>query len=419
MDKLMDNRWFIKGLALLLAILLYSTVPNSSKLTDVNVPGDQTTDTIADIPVKAYFDTENLVVSGIPNSVKVQVQGPRIHVQSAKSQRNFEVYVDLTKAKIGTQTVKLQVRNLSDKLKATITPAYVKVSVQEKVSKKFRVGAEYNQGLISAGYTAGTPIIDPGEVTITGAKDVIDRIAYVKATLNLGQSVFETFTQDAAIKVLDRDFNKLNVSVEPATVKVTLPIKHTSKTVSIDVVKKGTAPSGVKIDSIELDTKEATISGTESVLKDTQNVRVEVDVSKITGDTTLTLPVIIPDGISKVTPEQVKATIKVNKNGSKSVSANISKSDNEKIISDIPIKTAGLSSGYKVQFNDPVNQMVNISVYGPSDQITQITSGDFAASVDLTGLSEGDHFVKIQVDGPLNVKWYADKTTADITISKA
>ena len=42
MDKLMDNPWFIKILALLLAVLLYSSVPNTGKkITDVNVPGEQ------------------------------------------------------------------------------------------------------------------------------------------------------------------------------------------------------------------------------------------------------------------------------------------------------------------------------------------------------------------------------------------
>lgn len=39
----------------------------------------------------------------------------------------------------------------------------------------------------------------------------------------------------------------------------------------------------------------------------------EVDISKITDNTTLTLPVIISDGITKVTPQLVKATVVVNK----------------------------------------------------------------------------------------------------------
>ena len=64
----MDNPWFIKILAVLLAVLLYSVVPNSgSKTNEVNVPGENTSVTLEEIPVKAYYDTENLVVSELPD----------------------------------------------------------------------------------------------------------------------------------------------------------------------------------------------------------------------------------------------------------------------------------------------------------------------------------------------------------------
>jgi YbbR domain-containing protein len=407
MDKLMDNPWFIKVIALLLALLLYSSVPpqSGSKLS-VDVPGDQTEATITGIPVKAYYDTSNLVVSGLPTNVSVTVDGPLSLVQSAKALKNFEVYVDLTKAKIGNQTVKLKVRNMSDKLKVSIKPSYANVSVQEKVTKVFKVTAEFNKGNIADGYTAGAPTVEPNKVTISGAKNVIDRITYVKATLGLGQSANATVTDDAPVRVLDKDLNKLDVVVEPQSVKVTLPIKNTSKTVPINVVQKGTLPGGVTISSIDLDTSQATITGDETVLKDTDHVRVEVDVSKITDNTTLTLPVIIPNGITKVTPELVKATVKVGVNGAKKISG-------------IPIGTRGLTSQYKAVFTDPLGQTVNLSVNGPSDQVNAVAVGDFNAYVDLTNLTEGDHDVQIQVDGPLGLSWNLDNPTAKITISKA
>jgi YbbR domain-containing protein len=407
MDKLMDNPWFIKVIALLLALLLYSSVPpQSGNKLNVNVPGDQTEATITDIPVKAYYDTSNLVVSGLPNNVSVTVDGPISLVQSAKALRNFEVYVDLTKAKIGNQTVKLKVRNMSDKLKVSVKPSDVSVSVQEKVTKVFKVTAEFNKGNIADGYTAGSPTVEPSKVTISGAKDVVERITYVKATVGIGQSTNATVTDDAPVRVLDKDLNKLDVVVQPQTVKVTLPIKNTSKTVPIDVVQKGTPQNGVTISSIDLDTAQATITGDESVLMDTDHVRVEVDVSKITDNTTLTLPVIIPNGITKVTPELVKATVKVGANGSKKVSG-------------IPIDTRGLAPQLKATFTEPIGQTVSLSVNGPSDKVNAVALGNFNAYVDLTNLTEGDHDVKIQVDGPSDLIWNLDNPVAKVTISKA
>jgi YbbR domain-containing protein len=407
MDKLMDNPWFIKIVALALAFLLYSSVPNSgNQFSDIYVPGKQTTAKITDVPVKAYYDTENLVVTGIPETVDVTVKGPITHVQPAKTLKNFEVYVDLSKAKVGTQKVKLHIKDLSDKLQATLNPEYVHVSIQEKITREFKVGAEYNNGLIEDGFTAGQPIVEPDKVKITGAKDVIDRITYVKATLDLKGPVDNTISKDAHIKVLDRDLNKLDVTVDPETVKVTIPVKNTSKEVPINVIQKGTPPAGIIIDSINLDTSKATIIGKEDAIKATDHVKVEVDVSNISDDTTLTLPVIISDGITKVSPQTVTATVKVKK-------------EDKKTISSIPLKTKGLSNQYNVVFDDPDNQSVSVLVSGPNDLVKKASSDDFRAYVDLSNLTEGDHNVRIQIEGPPDINWNPNKSTAKVTITKS
>lgn len=403
----MDNPWFIKILALLLAVLLYSAVPNSGgKTTEINVPGENTTETLADIPVKAYYDTENLVVSGIPDTVEVTIEGPMPHVQSAKALKNFEIFVDLTNAKMGNQKVNFEVSGLSEKLKATIKPSSLTVSIQEKVTTEFTVEAEFNSDLIKEGYTAGQPTVKPKTVKITGAKDVIDRITYVKAALEGGDLLDSTVSKETQVQVLDKELNKLNVVVEPATVEVTIPIKRNEKTVPINIIEKGTPPAGVTIESIDLDVKEAIISGEEGVLKDTDNVRVEVDVSNINNNTTITLPVIISNGITKVTPETVKATVVV------------TKEEEETTVSGIPINIKGLSEQYEAVINDPSDQLVNLLVFGPGASATGLGPENFNIFVDLTGFTEGDHDVPIQVDGPSDVNWRPDKSSAKITITR-
>jgi YbbR domain-containing protein len=406
MDKLMDNPWFIKIMAILLAVLLYSVVPNSSsKTNEINVPGENTTETLVDIPVKAYYDTENLVVSGIPDSVDVTIEGPMPHVQSAKALKNFEVFVDITNAKIGNQKVTIEVSGLSEKLKATIKPSSITVAVQEKVTTEFTVEAEFDNDLIKEGYSAGQPIVKPNKVKITGAKDVVDQITYVKAALEGGDILDSTVTKEAQVQVLDKELNKLNVVVEPEIVEVTIPIKSNTKTVPINIIEKGTPQEGLTIESMELDVKEAIISGDEDVLKDTENVRVEVDVSKISENTTLTLPVIISNGITKVTPETVKVTVVV-------------KSDVEKTVSDVPIKIRNLPEQYEAVINDPANRVVNILVFGTGTAVTELGPNNFDIFIDLNGLTEGEHNVNIQVNGPPNVNWEPDKSSAKITITR-
>ena len=406
MDKLMDNPWFIKIMAILLAVLLYSVVPNSSsKTNEINVPGENTTEILVDIPVKAYYDTENLVVSGIPDSVDVTIEGPMPHVQSAKALKNFEVFVDITNAEIGNQKVTFEVSGLSDKLKATIKPSSITVAVQEKVTTEFTVEAEFNNDLIKEGYSAGQPTVKPNKVKITGAKDVVDRITYVKAALEGGDILDSTVTKEAQVQVLDKELSKLNVVVEPEIVEVTIPIKSNTKTVPINILEKGTPQEGITIESMDLDVKEAAISGDEDVLKDTENVRVEVDVSKISESTTLTLPVIISTGITKVTPETVKVTVVV-------------KSDIEKTVSGVPIKIRNLPEQYEAVINDPENRVVNLLVFGTGTAVTELGPNNFDIFIDLNGLTEGEHNVNIQVNGPPNVNWEPDKSSAKITITR-
>ena len=164
--------------------------------------------------------------------------------------------------------------------------------------------------MVEDGYVAGTPVVKPNKVTITGGKDVMDQISYVRAIVELDDFITETVEKSAIITVLDANLNKLNVTVEQETVRVSIPIKKANKTVPIEIVRKGSSPTGVTIDSITLDKNEATISGSEDILNKTENVRVEVDISTINENTELTLPVIISDGINDSGPKRSKSNSK-------------------------------------------------------------------------------------------------------------
>ncbi len=315
LNQLTENRTFMKLVALVLAFLLFGSVYDENMGTnDVNVPGDSDAAIIAGIPVKSYYDTENLVVTGVPEMVEVTLEGPTPNVQAAKTQKDFEVFVDLTKAKVGKQRVMLKVKGLSDSITPTVNPAYIDVNVQEKETKEFSVEVEYDQKMLAEGYEAGSAVIDPKKVTISGGKDVMEQITYVKAIVELAKGTTGTVNRTAPITVLDKDMNKLNVTLERESVKVTIPIERLTKSVPIEIVEKGSPPQGILIESITLDKKEATISGSNETLNQVENVRVEVDLSKINESTEMTLPVIVSEGIKGVVPEQIVAAIVVKVN---------------------------------------------------------------------------------------------------------
>lgn len=426
-DKLVDTRWFMKIVALILALFLFDSVYDADKeLKNINVPGQQDSDIIEDVPVKSYYDTENLVVTGIPDTVDLSIEGPKSHLEPAKKQQNFEVYVDLTNAEIGSQRVEIKIRDISDKLDVTINPQYADVTVHEKVTQEFKVDAEFNNGLLGEGYTAEAASAEPKTVKITGAKEVIERISFVKATLDVKGPITETITDEATVRVLDREMNKLDVIVEPQVIQVTVPVKQLSKTVPVTIVRKGDPQDGVTINSIELDVNEASITGREEILNETESVRVEVDVSKIDKDTVLTLPVIIPDGISAVDPKTVKASVDV------STEENVNEEDNTeepaeeteaqeqeetKTFSSLPINLAGLAEEYEAVLKNPASGRTSITVTGKSSTVQDLKAEDFNLYLSLADLGEGDHEVPINIDGPsgVEIKPAAGKATITIT----
>ncbi|QED45997.1 CdaR family protein [Cytobacillus dafuensis] len=415
-DKLVETRWFMKIVALILALLLFDSVYNPDKdVSNINVPSDQDSVVLSDIPVKTYYDTDNLVVTGVPETVDVTLTGPINVLQQAKAQKNFEVYVDLSDAEIGTERVPIKVRNLSDKLKATVDPANVDINVQEKVTKDFKVDVEFDQALLEDGYISEPPEAEPKYVTITGGKDVIERISYVKAVVNVKRPIKETVRREAQIQVLDRDMNKLDVMLNHDTVDVIIPVKSLSKTVPIRIIEKGSPPEGVTINNISLDVNEVKIFGSQEALDRTENVRVEVDVSQINGDTELTVPVIISDGINEVNPKVVKATI------STSVNQSDTGQDEEKVesktFSNLPIHLTGLSNQFEASVQSPPNG-VSLTVTGKSGLIEQLKASDFQVFLDLSNLTEGDHDVKIKVNGPEDVQWKLATEVAKVSITQ-
>ncbi|MBS4174785.1 CdaR family protein [Bacillus sp. FJAT-49736] len=404
MDKFMESKWFMRILALLLALLLFTSVhDNKSLFKDIKSNKSHTS---LQMPVVLYYDEENMVVTGIPKSVEVTLSGPSSLVEYTKSTKNFSVYVDLSNAKIGRQRVKIKVKDLTDKLKAKISPAEIEVSVQEKVTVEKPVAAEFSSDLLAEGFEAGEPSVNPKTVKITGARDVIDQISYVRAVMNLNKKVDTDLTRDASVQVLDRNLNKLNVTVEPYTVEVTVPVKNPSKTVPITINPTGKEKNGVVIDSISTEPKNVTIYGRSDVLKSIDELTLDVDISKIDKDTDLTIPLKSPKGVNKLDPATVTVKVKVQDKVE------------QKTFSNMKISSKGLDDKYDLEFLSPLGGNVDLKVSGTSQELKSITNHNFDVFLDLAGLKPGDHEVSIEVNGPNDVSWELSSNKAKIRLTE-
>ncbi|WP_099222428.1 YbbR-like domain-containing protein [Listeria costaricensis] len=442
MDLFLNNKWSIRIIALILAAILFISVhADNNGSTQIQTSSQTDTEVIQNVPVEVYYDKENLYVSGVPETVTVTITGPRSIVQNAKAQQDFTVYVDLRNASIGEQNVKLQIKDLSDRVKATISPDTATVNVQEKVTKKFSVDVELGQSVVAAGYEAGTPEVSPKKVSITGAKDTIDQIAYVKATIDDSGGHKEDFTAEAEIVAFDSKLNKLDVEIDPQKVEVTVPVNKVGKSVPLTIKQTGSPPDDLSISSITPDRDEVVVIGDDEVLDKINKIELSVDVSNITADTVKEITIPVPEGATSVQPSTVEVKIKTAKKSSNDSSDSQSSTtdsttdqgsntndtsddstntDISKTFSDVSIAETGLKDDLTATLTSPSNGKVSVTVKGPSSTVNGLSSSSFKVIADLSKATEGENYsAKLAINNlPSDVSYTLSQTTAKYTITK-
>ena len=305
MDKMMDSPWFLRITALLLAMLLFLTIKSDEENLNAATNGNMT-DIIRDVPVEVYYNDDNLVVTGVPETVDMTIEGPTSDVQTAKQLQDFTVFVDLRSMNMGEHNVMLQAENVSDRLQVTLDPSYIEVNIEEKITRELVVEPEFNDRLLAENFVVTTMKSDPQRVQITGAKSVIDSISFVKATVSGDQGIDKTFTQEASVKVLDKDLSKLNVAIEQEQVNVTVEIEEYSKEVPITLRQTGKPKEGVTINELSPSFGNVRVYGNRAAIDDLSVIIVDVDISKLEDSKQLKVKIPLPKGVSKTSESQIE-----------------------------------------------------------------------------------------------------------------
>jgi YbbR domain-containing protein len=396
MDKLLTSNWFVKIISFLLALMLYTIVamPDASTSNTNDVLQPQTeSERIPNMELEVLYDEENVVVSDLPETVDVLVEGRTDGLMLSKL-TNKEIYVDLRNLTPGQHLVTVKHRDFPENVDVTIDPVRVSVTIEEKKSNTFQAGINLLKAEeLPEGYSTEEPIVSPKTVTVTGASSKLEQVAFVRGYVNVSGAK-EEVNERITLNVYDANMEEIQgLSIDPAVVDVKVPVTAPFKKVPIKLDQKGKLPEGTSISSIELEPKEVSVFGPEEELGKLEFLDgIPLDLSEITKDTTIKLDVPVPDGMKKVDPETVKAKITVGK-------------EEEKAFEDVPIKVTGISEGLAANISEPKQGSTNMTLYGVSSVLDTIQNGDFQAYIDASGLSEGEHELELQWNGPSYVRW--------------
>ncbi|WP_332646684.1 CdaR family protein [Lysinibacillus sp. 54212] len=305
MDKLFDSYWVLRITALVLSLLLFFYVQSENEKKREGAAESNSTspyvDIINDVPLEVYYDDENLIVTGLPETVDVTISGPMAIVLQEKIAKDYVVFVDLNSLLIGKHRVTIQHENFSEKLDVTIDPATIDIEIEEKVTQEFRVDPEMNNRLIDENYVLSGMTAEPTYVTVTGAKSVIESISYVKATVTGEPGINKSFEQYANVKVLNADLSRLDVRIEPEKVKVKVEINEYSKELPVVFKQKGTLQEGVTIQEISVEPTKMKVYGKKAVIDELKELVVEFDVSDLEKSGSYEAKLIVPEGVAPTT----------------------------------------------------------------------------------------------------------------------
>ncbi|MBT2571337.1 CdaR family protein [Planococcus sp. ISL-110] len=327
MDKMMDNRWFLRITALLLAFLLFFSVKAEDNTTGTTDAG-RTSEVIEDVELEVYYDN-SLMVSGVPKTADLHLNGPVSIIQTARQLEDFTLFVDLRNLPMGEHQVPIQTENLSEQLNIRVDPAFVNVVIEERVSQEFRIDPEINERMLADGFILDSVAVKPETVTVTGPKSMIDAISFVKATVSGEQGVKESFTTAAHVRVLAEDLTKLeNAEIEPAEVEVEVDVVEYSKVVPVRIEPTGEARAGITITGWSTSTEEVRVFGPETVVDELTEYVIKVDAASVTAeDSTLEIELESPSGASAVSPGQVTVEAETIVDGSAQAPEDLGSSD--------------------------------------------------------------------------------------------
>ena len=406
LDRISGRKATLLIVSLLLAFVVFIYIDNES-----NVMIDQYAEILYDQPVSAVYNEELYVVDGLPKTVDITLIGQRRHIFLAKQSPSKGVSVDLTGLKPGNHKVTLKYTQRLKSLDYKLDPSQVNVTIYQKVSENRNLGYDIlHQDKLDSKLSISNVEIDRNDVIIKGAQYKIDKVASVKALLDVNNipnpKAGNITVKDIPLVAYDTDGKIVDVEIVPKTVTANVTITSPSKEVPIRVVPKGNLAFGKSIKTITPSISTVTVDGDQNAVDELQQLDVEIDVKGLDRDKEFNVTLKRPKGISELSHKNMTIKVVVDTSSSKE-------------FENISITTRNLDSQYKVQAESEKDRQVTVVVKGSEEALNNIKDSDIVAYIDLKNYGEGTHEVEVKVTGTDLKLSYASKTKkVKVVISK-
>ncbi|WP_047986579.1 CdaR family protein [Ornithinibacillus californiensis] len=412
MDNWFRSKWFIRGISLGFAILLYVfvSIEEADTANESLIPnlfgGSTETERLTDVPIKDIrIDSEKYVVSGVPDSVTVLLEGTASALTPVVRQGSVDLYIDLMDLEEGEHQVEIQHEDIPNQISVYIEPKTINVVIEKRAANEFDVSVDFiNEDKLPEGYQVGDYELSTETVNITSSKEIIDRIAIVKVYVDVAGLTESINNRELPVNVYDSQGNELAVRVEPATVIISAEIENPSKDVSVSVATTGSLPDGYKLISMEAALEEIEVFAVSEILDELEEITTEpINLAELTQSGTIKVGLALPDRVLSPELSEIEVNVQL---------------EQTKTLDNVPIEVDNLSEGYIVNFIEPNDGQASITVTGNEQDVRELSEADFRIFINANGLETGRSIIPIDIEGPENVTIESDIDEVTIEIEE-
>lgn len=351
------------------------------------------TSTVKYVPVQILnedtLEQRSLVI--IPNQdfyINLSVKATATTLADLDKNKDFKLVADLSGYALTPGENKVKVTLKEAPVGVSVVNAdglLMKLDVDNFISKEMTIEANII-GKVKEGYYNNENILNPSTATISGPERFVSQVARVIADVDVSKEESDIL-KNYQLKCVDAEGNEIKgVTINPEYAEITSKVTK-GKHLTINPVTIGNIGNSLILQGIEVIPKTIEISGAQGDIEKYSTIDTEpIDLSTITGDTTIDVKLKVPEKLSLV---QKDTTVKVKISTKKVIDKTFK----------VPLEYINLKEGYTLVKS--VNE-IEVTISGDSRIIEAIDTGVFKATANLSQIGEGTHTVTVELTGTPN-----------------
>lgn len=350
------------------------------------------------IPIEAeptdYMKSNNLQIIGdYTGTTDIRISGKRYEISDLKAE-DFTASLDLTNVRrAGTYDLSVTIACKKDKTDYTLvenTQMAVTITVDEIATREFTIDASAPDISLPEGYYVDEITANPATVTITGSVSVLNEISRVEANAEYDGSTLESHEVRTGLTIYKNNGSKVDssdIKLSADSVLVNIPILI-QKELPLRFRFTG-VPQNFDIDTLKYDIQPTSImvAAPDGSINNLSELELEdpINLTDIRiNQTVSTVPIKLPDGYK-------------NLSGINSVRITWDIADYSKL--DFPVSNITIVNEPDNMDVSVITRELTLTVIGPSEDISSLTSSDFYVTANLlsASLHDGSQDVPVSV----------------------